>query len=76
MNVLFKIALWLVTRTQAGAFAIMGESLVAAYVVMTILVVALVGGMGWLIVAYLSLKGLIGFAIGVVVALALSTRYT
>jgi hypothetical protein len=74
INALFNLSLWLITRTQLGCYAVMGESLGAAYVVLALIVIAIVGGLGWLIVAYLSVKGLIGFFIGAVFALLLYPR--
>jgi hypothetical protein len=71
INALFNLSLWLITRTQLGCYAVMGESLGAAYVVLALLGISLVVGLGWLIVAYLTLKGLIGFFIGAVFALLL-----
>jgi hypothetical protein len=74
MNALFNLSLWLITRTQLGCYAVMGESLWAAYAVLALIVIAMVAGLGWLIVAYLSLKGLIGFFVGAVFALLLYPR--
>lgn len=74
MNRLFNLAIWLVSRTTIGCYAIMGENLVPAFIVMALLALLLIGGIGWLIVTFLSLKGLIGFGIGMLVAVVMYPR--
>lgn len=74
MNILFNVAIWLVSRTTIGCYAIMGESLAPAVIVMILLALLLAGGIGWLILTWLGLKGLIGFGIGMLVTVVMYPR--
>jgi hypothetical protein len=74
MRFFANIAFRLVTLTTIGKYAVMGEEMWPVILVAVLLVAALVAAVGWVVLTYLTLKGVIGMVIGAALVLVLYPR--
>jgi hypothetical protein len=74
MRFFANIAFRLATLTTLGKYAVMGEVLWPIILVAVLLVAAVVAAVGWVVLTYLTLMGIIGMVIGAALVPALYPR--